>query len=143
MQEIEGRMREVMARFPWLVCEGDDGQVVGYSYASPHRSRCAYEWSVESAIYVDTAFARRGVGKRLYQELFVRLRAQGVVNVLAGITLPNTASVGLHEALGFTPIGRYRDIGFKLDQWWDVGWWQLQLQRPERPEPLSRPPPAG
>ncbi|MBK8170707.1 MAG: N-acetyltransferase [Sandaracinaceae bacterium] len=132
------RIEEITEKFPWLVYEVD-GVVVGYAYASAHRTRCAYEWSVESTVYVDGAHHGKAIGKQLYEALFALLKEQGVVNVLAGITQPNEKSVRLHESLGFTQIGLFKDIGFKLGSWWDVGWWQLQLQRPTTPQALQPP----
>lgn len=135
--EFQERIREITAKFPWLVYE-IEGVVVGYAYASTHRSRCAYEWSVESTVYVDKKHHGKGIGTELYQELFGLLKAQGAVNVFAGITQPNERSVRLHESLGFTGVGIFKDIGFKQGKWWDVGWWQLQLQKPEHPKPLTQ-----
>ena len=94
--EMADRMRKVLARMPWLVVEEDSGVVVGYAYASPHRERAAYRWSVDISVYVDPAWQRRGVGRLLYDDLLERLRGHGFVNVYAGVTLPNPASVALH-----------------------------------------------
>lgn len=138
LSEFKQRIQDTSAKFPWLVCE-TEGPIAGYAYASAHRSRCAYEWSVESTVYVDGRHHGKGIGRELYQELFRCLKAQGVVNVFAGITQPNEGSVRLHESLGFVPIGRFKDIGFKQGKWWDVGWWQLQLQKPSHPSPLKSP----
>jgi len=138
LAEFTARFHEYQSKFPWLVWE-EGGEVRGYAYASTHRTRAAYAWSVECTAYVQAGQGRRGIGRSLYTELFKRLKAQGVVTVLAGITLPNAASVGLHESLGFRHLGTYADIGFKFGKWWDVGWWQLQLQRPELPGPLTSP----
>jgi phosphinothricin acetyltransferase len=113
-------------RYPWLVLE-DSGRVIGYAYASTHRSRAAYRWTVEVSIYVATACHRAGAGRRLYGALFDLLRRQNLRVALAGITLPNDASVGLHRALGFEPVGTYRDVGWKAGAWRDVSWWQLEL----------------
>ncbi len=135
LEEFQQRMRETQTKFPWLVYESNN-HVVGYTYASPHRSRCAYEWSVESAVYTDAKYQGQGIGTQLYGELFRMLKAQGVVNIFAGITQPNEASVGLHQSVGFAPIGCFKDVGFKQGKWWDVGWWQLQLQKPAQPKPL-------
>lgn len=126
-REMRSRIETVLARFPWLVYE-HEGRVVGYAYASPHHVRAAYQWSADAGIYIDVTFHRQGVGRQLYTALFDLLRRQGIVNVYGGITLPNAKSVGLHEALGFTPVGVYRNVGFKLGAWHDVGWWHLQLQ---------------
>lgn len=96
------------------------------------RERAAYRWCVEVSVYVHAAYRGQGVGKGLYHSLFERLRAQGFINAFAGITLPNEASVGLHESLGFQPVGVYRGIGFKLGAWHDVGWWHLVLREPPK-----------
>jgi L-amino acid N-acyltransferase YncA len=110
----------------WLVAERD-GQVVGYAYGGTHRSRAAYNRTVEVSAYVDRAAHRTGLARLLYTELFAQLKELGYRLLVAGITLPNDASVGLHEALGFERVGVYKNVGFKAGQWWDVGWWQLDL----------------
>lgn len=111
----------------WLVWEDEDG-IGGYAYASRYRDRPAYQWSVETSVYVHPARQRLGVGRALYSELFELLVQQGYYTAFAGITLPNAASVGLHEAMGFEPVGVYRKAGFKLGAWRDVGWWQRALR---------------
>ena len=111
----------------WLVAEDERGKVVGYAYGGPHRDRAAYNSTVEVSAYVDRNLHRTGLGRRLYMTLFDRLRERGYRLLVAGITLPNEASVGIHEALGFEPVGVYRNIGFKNGECWDVGWWQLDL----------------
>ena len=118
--------RRHAAAYPWLVCE-IDGDVAGYAYATTHRVRAAYRWSVDTSVYVDAAPAAAGVGRGLYRSLFAILAAQGFVNAFAGIALPNPGSVALHEAVGFEPLGVYRRVGFKFGDWHDVGWWQLAL----------------
>lgn len=131
------RMAQVAATHPWLVAEHDGG-IVGFAYGAPHRERAAYRWAADVSVYVDCEHHRRGVGRALYEALFERLRAQRLRVACAGITLPNPASVALHESLGFEPVGVYRDIGFKAGAWRDVGWWELQLLPavPDPPEPL-------
>lgn len=124
--ELARRIEALSARYPWLVAE-DDGRVVGYAYASPYRERAAYRWAVEAAVYVGEDQRGRGVGKRLYTALFDLVARQGFRTVCAGVTLPNDASVALHESCGFKPIGTYRRIGYKLGRWHDVAWWQLDL----------------
>jgi L-amino acid N-acyltransferase YncA len=112
--------------YPWLVAERD-GAVVGYAYACPHRARPAYRWAVEVSVYVAAEERGRGHGEGLYVELIERLRRQRFQVACAGITLPNEASVALHESLGFVAVGVYRRIGWKDGAWRDVGWWQLEL----------------
>ncbi len=133
--EIAARMRSYQPTHPWLVAERG-GEVVGYAYACPHRDRAAYRWSVDVSVYVAAGERGSGHGRALYTELFERLRRQGFRSACAGVTLPNEASVGLHEALGFRPIGVFRQIGFKQGAWRDVGWWQLELA----PAPAGAPP---
>jgi phosphinothricin acetyltransferase len=132
LAEMRKRIIETSEVFPWLVLE-EQGTIQGYAYASPFKSRCAYSWSVESTVYVRSGCHRRGVGKKLYQNLLNQLKIRGAVNVIGGISLPNSASVGLHESLGFKQVAQFKDIGFKLGKWWDVGYWQLQLQKPNEP----------
>jgi len=124
--EISTRIRNTLMAYPWLVFERN-GDVIGYAYASRHRARAAYQWSVDTSAYVDEKFRRRGVGHALYLSLLAVLEAQGFVNAYAGIALPNPASVALHERVGFTPLGVYRGVGYKLGAWRDVGWWQRPL----------------
>ena len=124
--EMAGRIRATLTRLPWLVCERDR-EVVGFAYAARHRDRAAYRWSVDVSVYVDQQARGAGVGRSLYGSLLALLASQRFVAAHAGITLPNPASVGLHEALGFVPVGVYRAVGFKLGAWWDVGWWQRRL----------------
>lgn len=129
VEEIRTRIATTLARLPWLVVSDGDS-VKGFAYASPHRAREAYRWSVDVSLYLDESIHRRGQGRRLYAALFNVLVAQGYVNAYAGIALPNSASVGLHEALGFTPVGTFNSVGFKHEKWWDVGWWQRRLVEP-------------
>lgn len=137
-QEIGTRIAQIGARYPWLVAELD-GAVVGYAYASEYRTRKAYRWSVDVAVYLAAAAHRRGIGRGLYARLFELLAAQGYVNAYGIITLPNAASVGLHEAMGFLPIGVFHHVGHKHGAWHDVGWWHLALRDPpQRPdEPIA------
>jgi L-amino acid N-acyltransferase YncA len=125
--EMSARIRTTSAGWPWLVCE-IDGVVVGYAYASAHRARSAYRWSTDVTVYVDASHHRRGIGRALYEPLLGLLDEQGFHAACAGITLPNPGSVALHESLGFTPVGVYREIGFKRGRGRDVGWWQRALR---------------
>ena len=125
--EMRERIATTLRRLPWLVCDRQ-GEVLGYVYASPHRARAAYQWSVDVSVYIHTTARRTGMGRALYHALFQLLILQGFYQCFAGITLPNPASVGLHEALGFQPVGVYQTVGYKLGTWYDVGWWQRALQ---------------
>lgn len=125
--DMERRVSAVLAYAPWLVC-GRGGDILGFAYASRHRERAAYLWSVDVSVYVDEACRRSGVGRALYTSLLALLRRQGFFVAHAGVALPNPGSVGLHESLGFRPIGVYPQVGYKLGAWHDVGWWQLPLQ---------------
>ncbi len=138
--EMARRIEADADRYPWLVFERDH-EVIGYAYASPHRARKAYQWSAEVSVYVDVRAHRRGVGRALYTALFELLRQQRYVNAFAGITLPNPSSVGLHESFGFVPVGVFKQIGFKFDQWHDVGWLHLRLR--DDPRPVSDPLPTA
>ena len=124
------RIGETLPSYPWLVYDVA-GQVTGYAYATRHRVRAAYQWSVDTSIYVHPEFRRHGIGRGLYASLFGILAAQGYFNAYAGIALPNPASVALHESVGFKPLGVYRNVGYKLGAWHDVGWWQLVLKQSE------------
>jgi L-amino acid N-acyltransferase YncA len=126
VDELAERIRRTTRTHPWLVAEVD-GAVVAYAYACPHRARPAYRWAVDVSVYVVDGHQGAGIGRRLYEELLERLRAQRFRTACAGITLPNQASVALHERLGFVAVGAFRDIGWKAGAWRDVGWWQLDL----------------
>ncbi|RMF81859.1 MAG: N-acetyltransferase family protein, partial [Planctomycetota bacterium] len=110
----------------------------GYAYASPHRVRAAYQWSVEVSAYVHEEARGRGVGRKLYAALFEALRRLGYVNAYAGVTLPNDASERFHAACGFEPVGIYRRVGYKAGAWHDVAWSQLRLQEPADPPAAPR-----
>ncbi len=113
----------------WLVAE-QAGEVVGFAYACRHRSRPAYRWAADVSVYVAGGHHGEGHGTRLYSALLEELRERRFRVACAGITLPNEASVALHESFGFEPVGVYRGIGWKAGAWRDVGWWQLELARP-------------
>jgi phosphinothricin acetyltransferase len=124
--EMARRIAAYSATHAWLIAEAE-GQFLGYAYASPHRSREAYQTSVDVAVYVNAAAQGRGVGKALYAALFDSLVAKGVHAAFAGIAIPNVPSEALHQSVGFTPVGVYREVGWKLGGWRDVGWWQRLL----------------
>jgi len=124
--EMAKRITRVTGRFPWLAFERD-GTVVGYAYADSWKDRSAYRHSVETTIYVAADCHRSGVGRPLYQALIDDLRSRGVHCAIGGIALPNDASVRLHEKLGFSKIGQFHEVGWKLGRWVDVGYWELRF----------------
>jgi phosphinothricin acetyltransferase len=125
--DMRARIAKVQgAGYPLLVWD-EASEVRGYAYASQFRDRAAYEHSAEATVYLAPGATRRGIGSALYGELVYRLRAGGTHLVVGGIALPNEASVALHEALGFTRVGTFSEIGRKFDRWIDVGFWQLRL----------------
>ena len=139
--EFARRIEKYSATHQFLVAEVAD-EVVGYAYACRWRERPAYDRSVEVSVYVDAGHQGEGIGRALYTELIDRLRAQRFHIAVAGITLPNPASIALHESLGFESIGALREIGWKLGAWHDVGYWQLLLQSDAEDPPRAPLPPG-
>jgi L-amino acid N-acyltransferase YncA len=133
--EMAGRMAAILETYPYLVF--DDGErVLGYAYGSQHRSKPAYRWSVETTVYVDRQAHRTGIGRALYVELLDLLTRQGFHSAFAGIVPPNEGSVRLHEAMDFSYLGAFPEIGFKLGKLQDLGWWRRVLS----PGPPTREP---
>lgn len=127
-EEMASRIRETMdLGLPYLVATEDD-RVVGYAYASKWKGRCAYARSVETSVYLDAAFHGRGIGRQLYVALLDALRELNMHAVIGGIALPNDASIGLHESLGFRKVAQFEQVGFKFDRYVDVGYWQTILE---------------
>lgn len=125
--EMQRRYHEVQAQgLPWLCAELED-RLEGYAYASRWRERSAYRFTAESTIYLRQDHTGRGIGKLLYSTLLEQVRAAGMHQVIGVITLPNPASVGLHEKLGYVKVAHFSQVGFKFDDWLDVGYWQLAL----------------
>ena len=139
IEDMASRLQSVQQRFPWLVAH-DDVRVLGYVYAGPHRARAAYAWSVEVSAYIHAEAQGKGLGKRMSRALLHLLTRQGFVMAFAGITLPNPASVGLYQSLGFQSVGVYPSVGFKRGAWHDVGWWSRCLvPPPSSPRPVLAP----
>ena len=128
--EMAARIAKHSRHHAWLLAELD-GEPVGFAYGSQHRERAAYRWAADVSVYIDRRAHRQGIGRMLYGQLLETLTDLGYYVACAGITLPNEASVGIHEALGFERVGVYKNIGFKNGEWWDVGWWQLDLGAPD------------
>ncbi len=136
--EFAERIRDIQAFGAWLVCE-IDGAVVGYAYGGRFRARAAYCRTAETTVYLARGRERQGHGRRLYEALKRVLTLQGFRTLVGGIVLPNDASVRLHEAVGFRPVGVFHNVGNKFERWRDVGWWELDLG----PMPPSAPPPRA
>ena len=118
--------RRISQSFGWLVAE-HDGAIVGYAYAGPYKERPAYRWASEVSVYLHLEHRGRGLGRELYADLFARLADQGFRMLVAGVTLPNPASLKLHQNMGFQPVGTWQRIGWKLDAWHDVHWMQMPI----------------
>lgn len=124
---MQARIHDVQARgLPWLVAQAG-AAVEGYAYATPWKARAAYGRTVETSVYLAAHAAGRGVGRQLYAVLIDRLRTAGMHALIGGIVLPNPASVALHESFGYAYVGTFREVGFKLGRWADVGYWQCLL----------------
>jgi L-amino acid N-acyltransferase YncA len=124
--EMAGRIARTLERTPWIVAEVD-GVVRAYAYAGRFRDRAAYDWTAESTVYVDRALHRSGLGRACMEALLRVLRLQGFRLVIAGVTLPNAGSEGLHRALGFQPVGTFDGVGWKSGRWWGVSFFELEL----------------
>jgi phosphinothricin acetyltransferase len=141
VQEMADRIERYSRSHAWLVAADAAGGVIGFAYGCPHRDRAAYRWAADVSAYIAAGHRRRGIGRALYGALLPLLRRRGIHVACAGITLPNDASVALHESSGFVPVGVYRKIGFKAGAWRDVGWWQAELiPHSEGPPPEPGPP---
>lgn len=124
--DLETLAARLQAAHVYLVAQDDSG-VLGYAYASEHRSRAAYRFSCDVSVYVRANAQRMGIGRTLYGELLPRVKALGFHNAYGGVNLPNPSSVALHESFGFRHLGTYREVGFKFGKWHDVGWWEKHL----------------
>jgi L-amino acid N-acyltransferase YncA len=127
IDEFAERIRRVLAGWQWLVADGD-GRCLGYAYASSHRERAAYRWSVEVSAYIQPSSHRQGIGRSLYSSLIADLAHKGFCNAYTGITLPNEASVAFHRSVGFDPIGTFQRAGRRFGKWHDVAWLQRRLR---------------
>ena len=127
VMDFRQRISSILQKYPWLVCE-IDGAIAGYAYASAFHQRAAYNWSVDLSIYIHPLYHGKKIAQALYSALLEMLRLQGYCNAYAGITLPNLKSERLHRSFGFTPVGVYRNVGYKMGQWHDVQWLELKIQ---------------
>ncbi len=126
VDEFTNRIEQTIAERPWLVAELN-GRLAGYAYAGKHRERKGYQWCVESSVYLHADFFGKNIAAALYNALLDLLTLQGYVNVYAVITLPNVNSVSFHEKFVFRYLTTYKKIGYKLNKWHDVGWWEYQI----------------
>jgi L-amino acid N-acyltransferase YncA len=126
--DMQSRINKIQAdNLPWLVAKDESGKVVGYAYASKWRERFSYRFSVEVTVYLSPEHSNKGIGSKLYAALFSELRLKSIHSVIGGITLPNDASVALHEKFGMQKVAHFKEVGFKFKQWLDVGYWQGSL----------------
>lgn len=123
-EEMESRISNIIAGYPYLVAE-EDGEILGYAYATQFKLRQAYAFSAEVSIYVRNAAKQKGIGTQLYTQLFDKLADTNIHAIVAGISLPNEASIRFHEKLGFSKVAHFREIGYKLGRWVDVGYWEF------------------
>lgn len=130
VEEFAGRISGIIENYPWLVCESED-VIAGYAYATSFRSRAAYRYSVETTVYIDPAFQRRGIARAIYGQLIHDLTERGFHSAYAGIALPNLPSIALHEVLGYEPIGIFPSVGYKFSEWHDVAWYYRPLTNPD------------
>ena len=128
-EEMSQRIKSNGSNLPWLIYEKDH-QLLGYAHASNWKSRCAYANSVESTIYLKPEESNKGIGYQLYTALIEQLTIKGFHAIIGGIALPNEASIALHEKLGFEKVAHFKEVGFKFDQWIDVGYWELLISTP-------------
>lgn len=119
---------------PWIIYEDETHNVIGYAYASKWKGRCAYKYSVEITVYLHPDHGGKGLGTKLYKRLFELLREKDFHVVIGGITLPNPASIALHEKMGLTKAGQFKEVGYKFEKWIDVGYWQGILSKPQKTE---------
>ena len=127
LEDFRQRIRNVTEMYPWLIAEAD-GSVAGYAYASKHRERAAYRWSVDFAVYIAPSFQNAGMGRRIYSELINIVKSLGYYNAFGIIALPNDKSIRLHESEGFVKVAHISRAGFKHGNWHDIGFWQLKLR---------------
>jgi phosphinothricin acetyltransferase len=123
-EEMRGRIAGIISTYPYLVAE-EDNKILGYACASQFNLQRAYEFSAEVSIYVRNDAKGKGIGTQLYDRLFEELRETDIHAIIAAISLPNEASVRFHEKMGFSKVAHFREVGYKLGRWVDVGYWEI------------------
>jgi len=126
LEEFENRMKAIMKKYPYIVAIYED-KIVGYAYAHVHMERAAYQWNVETSIYVNKDLKHQGIGSLLYRKLIEILKVQNIQNVYGCVTLPNKNSEKMHYAFGFQLVGKFHNSGYKFNKWHDVGWFELHI----------------
>lgn len=129
VSDMKERIRETRLKFPWLVYENNEGEILGYAYATRWKSRSAYQYSVESSLYIEKDHTGQGIGFKLYEELINKLIALGYHAMIGGISIPNDPSIKMHEKLGFEKVAHFNQVGKKFDEWIDVEYWELALDK--------------
>ncbi|MFZ1291549.1 MAG: N-acetyltransferase family protein [Melioribacteraceae bacterium] len=127
LEVMKSRVNQIAEKFPYLVYK-ENNVVLGFAYISPWKERSAYRYSVESTIYLNNNCVRKGIGTKLYSELINQVKKSELHSVIGGISLPNDASIKLHEKLGFNYLGKFSEVGYKFNNWIDVGYWKLILK---------------
>jgi phosphinothricin acetyltransferase len=127
VEEMESRIKKVSAKYPWFVWE-ESGEILGYAYVNTWKERAAYRYSVEDSIYLKNGCLGKGIGRSLFARLLEEVRKTEIHTIVAGITVPNDQSTGLHEKFGFKKIAHFNEVGFKQNRWLDVGFWELILK---------------
>jgi len=130
LNDFENRMKKIIKKYPYIVAVWEE-KIVGYAYAHVHMERAAYQWNVETSIYVDKDLKHRGIGRLLYSKLLEILKVQNVQNVYGCVTLPNENSERMHYAFGFQLVGKFHNTGYKFGKWHDVGWFELHIGNQE------------
>lgn len=125
-EDMLQRIRQYTLQYPWLVAE-ENGNVLGYAYASSYRERKAYRFCVETSVYIDPTAARKGMASLLYEKLFRELKEKGFTQAFALITQPNEASVSFHRSQGFESVALFESVGYKFDRWHDVLWMRKRI----------------
>jgi phosphinothricin acetyltransferase len=125
---MEERIRDITAKYPWLVWE-TEAEILGYAYVNKYRERISYRYTAELSIYLKNGQEGKGIGSKLLTRFFETLRKTDIHALVSGITLPNEQSVALHEKFGFSKIAHFKEVGFKMNQWHDVGYWELILKQ--------------
>ena len=145
IEEFRERIRNVLKKYPYLIAEAE-GEIVGYAYAGPFKGRAAYDWAVETTIYVDRARKRMGIGRKLYDKLEEALRKQGILNMEACSGYPETEdehltkdSVRFHEKLGYRMVGEFYQCGYKFSHWYNMVWMEKMIGEHQEKQPQIHP----